>query len=66
MEFLGELKGQATATSIGGQPGVQTLAGLLVPEQALGVIALGNYRSSSDEPFYAMDFGAWLAEKLIT
>lgn len=64
--FLGELNGHVTATSIGAQPGVQTLAGLLVPDQSLGVIALGNYLSASEEPFYAMDFGAWLADKLVT
>lgn len=64
--FLGEFKGHATATSIGAQPGVQTLAGLLVPDQKLGVIALGNCLSSADDPFYAMDFGVWLADKLLT
>lgn len=63
--FLGDLNGHQTATSIGAQPGVQTLAGLLIPDQQIGIIALGNCRSSADDPFYAMDFGVWLADKLI-
>ena len=61
---MGDLNGHRTVSSIGGQPGVQTI-GLIVPEANMAVIALGNYFSGGDEPFYAMDFATWIMEKLL-
>jgi CubicO group peptidase (beta-lactamase class C family) len=52
--WLGNLDGEPTIMSAGAQPGVQTMAGLLVPEHSLAVIALGNYLASYDDPFYAV------------
>jgi CubicO group peptidase (beta-lactamase class C family) len=62
--WLGDLNGRRSVSSIGGQPGVQTI-GLIVPDANMAVIALGNYFSGGDEPFYAMDFATWLMEKLL-
>lgn len=62
--WLGEINGQRAVSSIGGQPGVQTI-GLIVPNANMAVIALGNYFSGGDEPFYAMDFATWVMEKLL-
>lgn len=59
--WLGELEGKPTIMSAGAQPGVQTMAGLVVPEHSLAVIALGNYLASYDDPFYAVG----LAEEMM-
>ncbi|MFN8493413.1 MAG: serine hydrolase domain-containing protein [Caldilineaceae bacterium] len=63
--FFGEMDGQQTVSSIGAQPGVQTTAGLIVPEKAQAVIALGNYLNSSQESFYTVEFAGEATKKLL-
>jgi CubicO group peptidase (beta-lactamase class C family) len=63
--WLGEIDGHPAVLTVGGMPGIQTLGGLIIPDQALAVIALGNYHEGWEMKPYATDFAVWLAGELM-